>query len=285
MASTIKDAMENAKVPATPKAKAKATPKAKGSDKAEALAKTVSATWQGAMSDVLTGITSSAHKTVQERTARILHTLQQSSHNWFAIGQDLIEIANAVNAQQFARLIKEVFSRFGLSQPTIYRWMSNVEVLEKALPYEPARDAILTVFNGTGLVVRADGEASMNGAVASGLKKHPMPTTGSYNDCLDWARLIQLVAEKAEGQTKTSMEEFSKAIRNRFDKLLKKRYDLAVEVLVYCYRHLEAVSEPLAQVALEAIEDSSISPDAAGKNGLRVIKELQARGDSKAVAA
>jgi len=141
------------------------------------------------------------------------------------------------------------------------------------------------VFNGQGLVVRTDGETAINGAVAAGLRKHAMPTTGTYQECMDWARLIQLVAEKAEGQTKASMEEFSKSIRNRFDKLLKKRYDLAVEVLVYCYRHLEATSEPLAAVALEAIEDSSIAPDAAGKNALRVLKEMASKANTDRVAA
>lgn len=241
----------------------------------EALESTVAKTWQGALDNILAGVAKSAHKVVSGGVQHILHTLQQAASNWFAVGTELNVIGGAVNEKQFSRLINEVFSRFGLSKATAYRWMTNAEVLSKSIPYEPARDAILTVFNGVGIVSRTKGVVTLTGAVMAGLKRHPAPNTGEYADCMDWAREVQLIAEKAEGQNKTSMEEFSKSVRARFSQLLKKRYDLAVEVIVYAFRELEATSEPLAAACLEAIEDSSIAPAEAGKRALAGLKQAQ----------
>lgn len=241
----------------------------------DALQKTVAKSYLEALGNVLTDVAKSAHKTVTDKTASILKRLQQSSSNWFGTGQDLVAIASAVNERQFSRLVNEVFSRFGLSKPTIYRWMDNVAVLEKAVPYEPARDALLTVFNGQGIVARKDGTASLTGPITAGIKKHPVPATGNYAECMDWAREVQLIAEKSAANSKQTMEEMMKSINSRFGKLLKKRYDLAVEAVVICYRLLEQTSEPLAAAAFEAIEDSSIAPATAGKNALAALKSAQ----------
>lgn len=255
-------------------AKAKAVnAKASVSTAAEKMQATAAKTWRDAVGNVLTDVAKSAHKIVTDSTAEILKTLQESSHNWYHIGQELTTVAKAINAVQFSRLISEVYSRFGLSKPTIYRWMGNVEVLDAAITYAPARDAILTVFNGQGLVSRTDGKATLTGTIAAGLKKHPAPNTGTYVECMDWAREVQLVAEKSATNSKQSMEEFYKAINSRFEKLLKKRYDLAVEHVIYCYRMLEQTSQILAATTLEAIEDSSISTNAAGKMALEGIKK------------
>jgi hypothetical protein len=254
---------------------AKRNEKTTGSTAAEKLQKTVAKTWMESLSNVLTDVAKSAHKIVTESTGRILHALEQNAHNWYTVGSELLTIAKSTNERQFSRLINEVFSRFGLSKPTAYRWMGNVEVLATALPYAPARDALLTVFNGQGIVVRKDGAASINGAIAGAFKKHPVPVTGTYSECMDWAREVQVIAEKAENSTKASVEEFFKAINARFAKLLSKRYDLAVECVVIAYRAIEVKSEPLAAACFEAIEDSSIAPATAGKNALAALKRAQ----------
>ena len=243
---------------------------------AEKLQAKAAPTWKAAVSDVLTDVAKSAQKIVMDSTAVILHTLESSAKNWFRLGEELLKIANAVNERQFGRLVNEVFSRFGLSKSNIYRYMVNVEVLTKAVPYEPARDALLTVFNGQGLVSKPKGQdAGITGGVDAGFRKHPIPHTGTYQDCMDWAREVQLIAEKAEAANKQTIEEFFKGINNRFEKLLGKRYDLAVECVVICYRTLEAKSQLLAATALEAIEDSSITPSQAGKSALAAIKAAQ----------
>ncbi len=246
--------------------------------KAEELQKIAAKTWVEAVDNVLADVAKSAHKLVMDGTANILHALQQNAHSWYVCGEELLKIASAVNERQFSRLISEVYSRFGLSKPTAYRWIGNVEVLAKGVPYEPARDALLTVFGGQGIIVRTDGSSQFAGPIVAGMKKHPAPTTGTYLECMDWAREVQLIAEKAANSNKGSAEEFFKALNARFDKLLKKRYDLAVEHVVMAYRAIEALSEPLAAATFEAIEDSSIAPAEAGKRALASLKQAQQAG-------
>jgi hypothetical protein len=290
MASTIKDAMEQAGVKAeTSKGKGKAT------EKVETLAP--AATWKEALGNVLLEVPKSARKLVETGTDYLAKSVMTNAHNSFACGELLSKMSEQSGEKPFARLINEVWSRFGLKRSTIYLWIRNSTVLTVAIPNDTARDAIIAVSGGRGLVAAGkDGEApSLAGSYTAGIKKHPVPAKGtSYEDCLDWAREVQVIAERNANNKGANIADVFKAARSRFEVLLNGNRKLsanlkfATEFVVVAYRALEAKSAPCAMAAFAAIEDSAISPDAAGQNAmveLRHSQETEAAAKAAAEAA
>ena len=291
MTSTIQEQLEKAEVKAVV---------SKGSKSKAAKAEvsiTPAATLAEALENVLLDVPKSARKTVTDGTQYLMKSVMTRAHNSFECGEMLATISEKVGEKPFARLINEVWSRFGLKRSTIYLWIRNASVLTVAIPNETARDAIIAVSDGRGLVAAGkDGEPpSLAGGYTAGIKKHPVPAKGtSYDDCLDWAREVQVIAERNASIKGATISDVFKAARGRFEILLNGNRKLsanlkfATEFVVVAYRLLEAKSQPCALAAFAAIEDSAISPDAAGQNAmveLRHQQETDAAGKAAAEAA
>jgi len=279
MAGTIKEAIDKAGIGTGEKPETKI---AKVKVDADQLLKPAPKTWREALDNVLLEVPKSAKKMVADTTDFLFKSLQTRAHNAFACGEKLAKVQEAVSEASFARLIREVWSRAGASQSTIYRWIRNAEVLKVAVPYDIARDALLVVTNGNGLFSVTDGTTSLTGGFTAGLKKYSVPKEGtSYEDCLDWAREVLIVAEKAGANVGGNISDVFKAGIGRYRVLLegnrKFRANLkfATEFLVVAYRMLNAKSESCAAAALEAMEDDKISPDAAGQMAMEALKIAQ----------
>lgn len=266
MPSTMKDAIEKANV----------TTKAAQTSEELAMA-APAATIKDALANVLLEVPKSARKSVEEGTQFLMKSAITKAHNSFECGATLADIQDKVGEKSFARLINEVWSRFGLTRVTIYRWIRNSAVLAVAVPYDVARDAIIAVSGGDGLVAPGkDGNPpSLSGGYTAGIKKHVVPRAGtSYEDCLDWAREVQVIAERNAETIRQTMADVFKAAHGRFavmlngNKSLTANLKFATEFAVICYRDLYAKSEPCALAAFAAFEDSSIAPATAGENAM-----------------
>jgi prevent-host-death family protein len=99
----------------------------------------------------------------------------------------------AMSKPSFARLIREQgWSLAGASTTTIYGWIRDYRALADAVPYDVARAALVEVTNGKGLVT----EGVLSDRYAVAFRKHAVPFEGtSYEECLDWARGVLVVAD------------------------------------------------------------------------------------------
>jgi prevent-host-death family protein len=107
-------------------------------------------------------------------------------------GAELAKRQESMSKASFARYLTEGRSANDGSRSSAYRWMRNSRALADAIPYRLAREVLLEVTHERGLFSAAGG---LSDGYASGLRKHPIPAEGtSYEECLDWAREIQVVA-------------------------------------------------------------------------------------------
>ena len=88
---------------------------------------------------------------------------------------------------------------YTLRQPnsTLYRWIREYRALKLAVPYEAARDALVSATRGAGLVSVTEGGLTLSAGYAAGLLKYPVPDEGtSPDECWDWALQVRIEAEK-----------------------------------------------------------------------------------------
>ena len=116
-------------------------------------------------------------------------------NNRWEWGESFSKQQESMSKASFTRLIREQgWSLAGASSTTIYRWIRDYRAIADAVPYDVARAALLEVTGGRGLVSVAEGVLSHRYAAA--LRKHAVPPEGtSYEDCLDWARGVSVVAD------------------------------------------------------------------------------------------
>jgi len=280
MSKTMKQAIESANVkPAGGRAKT-------DSKAIEAmLASDAKLSFKEAIGNVLLRVPKSAQKMVTEGVNFLIRSVQTQAHNWYECGVYLSKIKNAIHPEDFVRLSGILKDRIDLTRDKITTWINNSDVLTAVIPTDEARDALLVVSGGRGLVDRGkDGNpATLNGAYTAALKKHPVPASGtSYEDCLDWAREVSIVVAKYNAASPTDNR--YKACKGAFERLLngtKGRFPLSanlkesVSLLVELYRMVDVKSQPCALAALEAFEDSSIAPAQAGTNAMALLAQAK----------
>lgn len=290
-AGSMADALNDAKVTAPKTGKRKPSNGRKPpTDAADAALKAAPKTWAEALDNVLLEVPKSVKKAVSDTTQYLMKSLQSDAHNQISRGEQLAALQDKVSEATFARLINEVWSRFGASKASVYRWIKNFTVLSVAVPYGVARDALVTVTSGNNLFVTKDGSTTLTGPYTLGLKKHPVPIKGtSYEDCLDWAREVQIVAEKADKDSGQTISDVYKSGLNKLRVLLEgnRKFNanlkFATEFVVAAFRELHTKSAPLGMAAFEACEQitngETVHLDVIGKSAMDALKAAQETGD------
>jgi hypothetical protein len=247
--------------------------------------------WRDALGNILLEVPKSAQKMVTSATEFLFKSQQTHAHNSIECGNMLAKVQAGVTEATFSRLINEVWSRVGISRSTVYQWIKNATVLAVAVANPTAQDALLVVTGGRGLFSTSDGTTTLTGGFVAGIKKHPVPATNAdYDDCLDWAREVLIVAEKSGNGKAPSAGEVYKAAIGRFKVLLegnkkvRPNYKMAVECVVEMYRTLYAKSEPLALAAFEGIESGDMSLSAVGDLAMTNLRAKSATASATASA-
>lgn len=243
-----------------------------------------------ALGNVLLEIPKSSQDLVSKGTHFLMRSVMTDARNIYQRGKVLAEIKAVTTVKAFNRLTLEVWSRFNLNRIKITRWIQRYTVISVTFAGadDLAIDAFLTVTDGQNVIDSPkDGEdATLAGAYVAALRKHPIPKKGTaYDVCLDWAREVQMFAEKRQPNTGSTAGDVLKACVARFKVLLNGRksgrnpisgnLSMATEAVVTIYRMLEVKSEPAALAAFAALENSDISAEQAGKNAMVELKHAQ----------
>jgi hypothetical protein len=246
---------------------------------------TPAATLQAALDAVLMDVPKSARKEVTEATNTVVKSIRAHAKNHLEIGAVCSKIRVMVSKATFSRWCYEVLERAGASKGSVYRWMDESDVLTTVIPFEPAREALVAVTDGRGLFSHEDGNTALTGAITAALKKHPAPTKGDYTDCLDWAHEVQVAFERFTPPSKRTAGEVYKQALGLFKRILnggkgiQANRKMAVELAVAIYNELYILSEPLATVALDAMEaiaDNKPTPLAeVGNLALKALEQAQ----------
>src|SRR5271167_3664199 len=123
------------------------------------------------------------------------HKIPSPTANPWESGERLVKLQEAVSPATFTRFLNEVWSREGGARSTAYLRMSNFRAFSTAVPNELARKALVEATGGKGLINSAEGEPRLSARYVAGLRKHPVPPSGTpYKDYLDWARAVSVVA-------------------------------------------------------------------------------------------
>jgi len=95
----------------------------------------------------------------------------------------------------FRRFLDLQAGKLGKSSHTLRRWIGDSRVLERAVPNEAARHALLSVTkNGEGIISAIGGRLSARFAAA--IQLYPGPPRGTpAEDCRDWAQEVVSVAD------------------------------------------------------------------------------------------
>lgn len=114
-------------------------------------------------------------------------------------GQRWAELQDTVSPAYLTRLINE---QSRASRTTVDRWIGRVRALKAAVPYDVARNALLDVTGGDGLVSETERGHELPGGYVAALRKYPVPPEGtSYEDCRDWAMEVEVAASRHVGLT------------------------------------------------------------------------------------
>lgn len=121
--------------------------------------------------------------------------IPQTPADRLKLGERLAKRQDSMGDAQFSRLVKDQsWSLAHVSPETIYRWIDSFRALASAVPDGVAREALLQVTAGKGLL-STDGVPMLSDRYAASFREHPVPTAGtSYEDCLDWAMEVNVVA-------------------------------------------------------------------------------------------
>lgn len=249
------------------------------------------ATLQAALENVLMDVPKSARKDVTDATNTIVKSIRAHAKNHLEIGATCSHVRSMVSKATFSRWCYEVLERAGASKGSIYRWMDESDVLTTVIPYDVAREALVAVTDGRGIFSHEDGNTALVGSITAALKKHPAPTKGDYTDCLDWAHEVQVSFEQFTPPSKRTAGEVYKQALGLFKRILnggkgiQANRKLAVELSVAIYNELYILSEPLATVALDAMEaiaDNKPTPLAeVGNLALKALEQAQKESAKK----
>lgn len=241
------------------------------------------ATLTSALDNVLMDVPKSARKQVIDATQTVIKSIRAHAKNHLEIGATCSAVRKLISKAAFSRWLYEVLERAGAARGSVYRWMDESDVLTTVIPYDVAREALVAVTDGRGIFSHEDGNTALVGAIIAALKKHPAPSKGTYEECLDWAHEVQVAFEKSTPPSKRTAGEVYKQAMNLYKRILNggkgitANRKLAVEFAVAIFNELYIMSEPLATVALdgmEAIADNKAEPLA--EIGTRAMKALEA---------
>jgi len=278
MSNTIVDAMANAVTKAT-SGKAKKATKAKPEPEVTPIA--TAKTWREALDNVLATVPASARKLVTQATERVVKSVHARVQNDLELGQLGREVQGAISKESFGRWTYEVVQRIGLSKASLYNYMDRFDTMSATLPFVPAREALIGVTGCKGFFVREDGEAKLQGSVLAALKAFPSPTSGTYEECLDWAHEVQVKIEQLAPAPASKLATQYKQCKNLFEKVIKKNHKYAVEIVLFAYRTIYATSVPLAHEVQEGIEKINLEFESLSKGAL---KPESQRAHERAVA-
>jgi len=246
---------------------------------------TPAATLQAALDAVLIDVPKAAKKQVIDATNTVVRSIRAHAKNHLEIGAVCSSVRVLISKAAFSRWLYEVLERAGASKGSVYRWMDEADVLTTVIPFEPAREALVAVTDGRGLFSHEDGNTALTGAITAALKKHSAPTKGDYTDCLDWAHEVQVAFEQFTPPSKRTAGEVYKQALGLFKRILnggkgiQANRKMAVELAVAIYNELYILSEPLATVALDAMEaiaDNKPTPLAeVGNLALKALEQAQ----------
>ena len=123
------------------------------------------------------------------------HQVPQTAADRLRLGAILAKQQEEMPTRSFKRHLREqAWSLAGVSPESLERWIRGARALASAVSHDLAREALLEVTSGKGLI-SSEGEPALSDRYAAGLRKHPVPTKStSYEDYLDWARGVDVVA-------------------------------------------------------------------------------------------
>jgi hypothetical protein len=274
MANTITEAMANAVSKVSKKAKAiKPEP--------EETPITLAKTWREALENVLTTVPTSARKLLTQATERVVKSVHARVQNDLELGQLGREVQGAISKESFGRWTYEVVQRIGLSKSALYNYMDRFDTMSATLPFVPAREALIGVTACKGFFTREDGEAKLQGSILAALKAFPTPTSGTYEDCLDWAHEVQVKIEQLAPAPASKLATQYKQCKNLFERVIKKNHKYAVEIVLFMYRTIYATSVPLAHEVEEGIQKINLEFESLSKG---TVKQESARAHERAIA-